>query len=1263
MARTLLRWLIRGIVLACGLVAAAAAALWVWSGSEGSLAAALRWAGAHEPLTAEGVAGSLRHGGTAARLAWRSDGLAVDVRDAELRWRARDLLHRRLFIQHLSARRIQIENHGGTSASENGAPPASLALPLAVGLEQLHIGELLLPAAAGARLTNVDAHYDYDGTRHELVVEHLGFQDGTYSAQARLSALAPLTLDATLGGTLAPELPSLAEPLPLAVQATIQGPLAHLRLQAEVHATPADAPEAAPQASATARIRPWAAQPLDEAHATLRHFDLARLWPAAPRTRLSGDVGLSPAHEPADGFAIAARLANADPGPWDSHRLPVQSLQAEALWHPGGATVRTLQARVAGGSLHAEGDWRAPSPSADAAGWRLQARLEGVNPAELHTQLAARPMDGSATASGSGEALRFEAALKARAPGAAPAHKGPPGTPPPLGLREASARGQFADGLLTLDHWLVASDDAQAGGRAQLQWHDGALAGGQADMTARAPGMTAELHGRLRKDTGAGTLQWQVGDAAQALAWLGRLPGAAALLPAHATARGQARLSARWGGGWGQPELQARLASTALTIHVQDQPAIELRQADAQLDGTLAQARLTLQAQAAQGERRAQVRLALNGGRAAAQPGGKQHGWHARLSSLALDLTEPSLGPDPWRLALNAPVAMRWTGTAPGGWTVDAGSLAVTSPAPQAQATLRWGEITHASGRLNSKGQLTGLPLQWVERALGTTLRDQGLTGDVMLEGAWNLARADTLQLKAELARASGDLMLYASESAGAPATRIAAGLREARATLTSDGRDLALQLRWDSAHAGQVSGELRSTLTSANGAAGAQHLSWPEDAPLHGQLHARLPKIAAWSALAPPGWRLGGSLAVDVDIAGTRAAPRLSGTATADDLALRSIVDGFQLDQGRLRARFADTRLMVDELSLHGAGEHGGELRARGEAGWADGRLRARLEATLQQLHPSLLSDRDLTLSGQLQAALQDKALSASGQLRIDHALIELPDESRPTLGGDVIVPDRNPAAQGGGQAQAKAASPSLTAHVDVAVDLGSDFRVRGMGADTRLAGQLRLTSSGPLAQMPQVSGLVQARDGHFHAYGQNLDIARGDIRFTGAVDNPALDIIALRPNFTSDQKVGVQVSGNALLPRISLYSEPALPDSQTLAWLLLGRAAPANGAESAMLQSAALALLGGKSGRGLASRFGLDELSVARDDSGAVANTSITLGKRLSDRLYAAYEHSLAGTGSTLLVFYELSRRWSLRGQAGENAALDLIYRLSFD
>ena len=104
--------------------------------------------------------------------------------------------------------------------------------------------------------------------------------------------------------------------------------------------------------------------------------------------------------------------------------------------------------------------------------------------------------------------------------------------------------------------------------------------------------------------------------------------------------------------------------------------------------------------------------------------------------------------------------------------------------------------------------------------------------------------------------------------------------------------------------------------------------------------------------------------------------------------------------------------------------------------------------------------------------------------------------------------------------------------------------------------------------------------------------------LRFTGPLDNPALDILAIRPNLSV--RVGVQINGTALAPRVRLYSSPELPDAEKLAWLVLGRSAAAGGAESAVLQQAAIALLGSRGGMsgGIAQAFGLDEISFRGDD-----------------------------------------------------------------
>ena len=288
---------------------------------------------------------------------------------------------------------------------------------------------------------------------------------------------------------------------------------------------------------------------------------------------------------------------------------------------------------------------------------------------------------------------------------------------------------------------------------------------------------------------------------------------------------------------------------------------------------------------------------------------------------------------------------------------------------------------------------------------------------------------------------------------------------------------------------------------------------------------------------------------------------------------------------------------------------------------------------------------------------------VDVSGALHIDQARISLPEEDRPQLGSDVRVRRTGPAITAAPPAPSTQAPPLVK--LGLSLDLGSDFLLQGRGLSTRLQGQLMV--SGQDLRIPQVQGQVSSVQGQFKAYGQNLNIERGLLRFSGPIDNPALDVLALRPNLT--QKVGVQVSGSALLPRISLYADPDLPEGEKLAWLVLGRAASAGGTEAALLQQAALGLIGKRDAPNrpsLANALGLDEITLrgaATQADGSSSSAGLGLGKRLSSNVYALYESGLGGALGTLFLFYDLSQKLTLRAQAGAQTALDLIYKLSFD
>lgn len=598
------------------------------------------------------------------------------------------------------------------------------------------------------------------------------------------------------------------------------------------------------------------------------------------------------------------------------------------------------------------------------------------------------------------------------------------------------------------------------------------------------------------------------------------------------------------------------------------------------------------------------------------------------------------------------------------------------------QASIAWQPVRWRSGELVTAGKVTGLSMDWLELLAGPQMADAGVSGNLLLEGQWDARLGETVQLTASLGRVSGDLTMQA-ETAERTSARLPAGIRQARVLLTSRDEALSLAVQWDSDRAGVADGrfETRLSRTDAGAAGAAGGWTWAPDAAVNGRLQAQLPRIGVWSVLAPPGWRLRGAVATDLTISGTRAVPQLAGTLAANDLALRSLADGIEFGNGMLRARLDGTRMRIDEFSLQGAGGNdatgkgtGGQLSAKGEAGWINGRPEVRLDVRLDKLRPSLRADRQATVSGDVQASLIGAQTELAGKLVVDQARIVLPEEATPQLSNDVIVRTARGAAAGQKAPSQTSDSPTSAVQAQggnravklaLTVDLGPDFRVEGKGIETRLRGALAL--SGESFSSPRLNGTISTTGGQYRAYGQRLDVERGLLRFTGAIDNPSLDILAIRPN--TSQRVGLEILGTALLPRVRLYAQPELPDAEKLSWLIVGRASGSGGAEAALLQQAAIALLGSKTGGmsgGLAASFGLDELSfkgASSNAEGGATQAAVTLGKRFSTNFYAAYERSISGALGTLFVFYDLSQRFTVRAQAGQQSAVDLIYTVPYD
>jgi translocation and assembly module TamB len=568
---------------------------------------------------------------------------------------------------------------------------------------------------------------------------------------------------------------------------------------------------------------------------------------------------------------------------------------------------------------------------------------------------------------------------------------------------------------------------------------------------------------------------------------------------------------------------------------------------------------------------------------------------------------------------------------------------------------------------------LQGLPLAWLDQLGNSAMSRMGLSGDLLFGGQWQASSAESLQLRASFERSSGDLLLQTNDARGGS---LRAGLKEAQLLVTAEGDRLTASLRWDSLHAGQAQADFSTRLLRQGDA-----WTWPQDAPLTGKLRAKLPPLVDWARLAPPGWRLRGTLEASADLSGTRGAPKWHGSVLGQELAVSSVADGIDFSKGTLRANIEGQRLEIVDFLIGGAGaKDPGLLSVKGMVEWlpptgptpaVSSRLRMVLDMQADSLRVSAAADRRLVLSGQLNARLANARLSVRGALKADQALFVLPEDTAPTLGDDVVVRSKNPAPTRSTQASMPAAGAllGLTPDILLSLDLGDRFRVRGQGLSTRLGGKIELHSGVDNAGVPRLTGELRTLSGSYKAYGQNLTIEEGVLRFDGAYDNPTLDILAIRPNL--QQRVGVRISGKALSPVVQLYADPDLPEAEKLSWLVLGRSAANGGSEAALLQQAALSLLGdkgkGPSG-GLARSLGFDELSIGSSANGSATgsnatDTTVTLGKHLARNFYVAYEHGLSSAVGTFYIFYELSRQFTVRAQTGEKSAVDLIFTLRYD
>ena len=1340
-----LRRLLGGCIGLIVLAAAVLAGLSAWlftteSGLRTLVSAAGYFSGG--VLRTEGVDGTLRGPFSVTSLTLDLPNAKLELSGLSGDWQLSELFDRKFVVTRLRVEQVNVflRESQTPPSSEPLALPESLRLPLAIDLATLEIDRLKLVnhSAEAAKENNSapllvlsEGRLSLAGDAERFHLRQLAavLPQGHLQVEGELSTTAPYALRAS------GQLENKEFSAQIDGEGTLAEPLLRLRAQGQ-----------GVQGQVTLTATPFDPLPLKTLELDVNKVNPAAFVPDLPQADLRLQANLK--MDVVDGETVLRgpiRIDNSRPTTLDAGGLPVSALSTDASINTTLDELRldALMLEGGGGKLLGRLRWHKASEKDETAqtnteaalpaGFgRLKANIEalGLDPARLDSRLPSRRVDirldadatnarqqGKLSLHTSGMRAEGDLDIVASAAGAPafvlnldlhdfnPAAFHPASPPASIKLR-AALNGTLAEKpVISVNYTFGESrfNGKPLAGKGLFTWNGTHVRNADlefdiADNHLRLTGAWGEIQDRLDLELDAPRLA-NVGFGLQ-----GQLRASGFVTGALEAPAGTLKIDAE---KLHLPDV-LEIASLVGEAHIEAGDSGPLALSLKASGLTAGEARFATIKLTADGQRdRHQIHVEANGKfskaplilKTALEGGLQKNLWQGRIAALE------STGR--WPLLLRAPAALE-AGFAPEKFSLldaefdlnfipDTGNTnnarrstnnsrnATTKP--EEPGRLHLVETRWQSDTIILRGKLTGLPALQIP-GLGRS----GRRNPLMLGANWDIrVGADDIEGQARLFRESGDFSVR-----GEISTRL--GLEHFEASLLAKQQKLILAL----ATHGREAGELGISLEAGVERAG-QNWRLAPHAPLSGTVHLDMPSIAWLGRLLRGNIEVGGSLAADVVLSGTPDTPHLQGHIKGRTLHLSFVDQGLVLAGGQLEAGFvhrdnkqslrltkldfespnhvkpADKRLPVDELTatpgrFHATGEI--DLGVQTPTGTTQ---QGRFEFTAERLPLLQRSDRWLVVSGEGRAELQGKALDVQAQLGADAGYITVDDMPPPSLGDDVIVRSKNEEEEIAAQAD----SEGIAIAGKITIDLGRTLYLSAFGVDTRLGGKLDVQLR-PF-ESPRTLGAIRTIGGTWRGYGQYLKIERGAITFQGDTTNPAINITAMRRG-TAEVEAGVMITGNVRHPQVKLVSEPSVPDSEKLSWLILGRAPDSGGGDMALLLPAAQALFGSTGGgvpEDIGSKLGFDTFTIgqgelnstrrnatskvvgggSRIDAGPKTESDVlTVGKRLTNDLSLSFEQSLGGAESLVKLTYRFNRELSFVARGGTENAFDMYYTYVF-
>jgi translocation and assembly module TamB len=419
---------------------------------------------------------------------------------------------------------------------------------------------------------------------------------------------------------------------------------------------------------------------------------------------------------------------------------------------------------------------------------------------------------------------------------------------------------------------------------------------------------------------------------------------------------------------------------------------------------------------------------------------------------------------------------------------------------------------------------------------------------------------------------------------------------------------------------------------------------------PLSGKAHAETRELGFLPILFPQIDRATGRLTSDVQLAGTLGAPEINGSLLIEDGALDAYTTNMQLRDLKARVELKGNGLTLSASVRAGSGT----ATLDGQMAWRDRAPHGRFKFKGTDLELVNVPEAQVRVSPDLTFRIEGREIGVDGAVRIPKALLAPADLSKATLASsdEVIVGSEEPSEERGFQ---------VTAGILLA--LGKDVRVDSYGLKARVEGSI--TASAAPGEVSTAIGELKIAEetGKYSAYTRELDIEEGRLIFSGGpIADPGVDLRASKE--FPEAKVGVNVRGTLRNPRLTFWSDPALPQTQVASMIFTGGkledsqnpgGAPSSSAARTQALAQGSALLASQLGQ----QLGLN-LEDVRVETGSNAEAMLVLGRYLSPRFYVSYGISFTEALNTLKLRYTINDKWTIKSEAGENRSMDLEFKI---